>query len=118
MTVILGIALIGMRGETVVQIVLLITLSASLLNFFIGSFLPVTAEKRRHGFEGYSCRLDRCSIDALLLNLSFSRENHQGELWTEIPERRNIPTCLRRLFPLGDGDSCWSEHFWQSKGKE
>ena len=74
MTVILGIALIGMRGETVVQIVLLITLSASLLNFFIGSFLPVTAEKRRHGFEGYSCRLDRCSIDALLLIVSFQGE--------------------------------------------
>jgi hypothetical protein len=46
-----------MRGETVVQITLLITLSASLLNFFIGSLLPVTAYKRRHGFEGYSCKL-------------------------------------------------------------
>jgi hypothetical protein len=56
MTLILGVALIGMRGETVVQIVLLITLSASLLNFFIGSLLPVTANKRRHGFEGYSCK--------------------------------------------------------------
>ncbi len=57
MTFILGIALIGMRGETVVQITLLITLSASLLDFFIGSLLPVTAYKRRHGFEGYSCKL-------------------------------------------------------------
>ena len=56
MTVVLCIALIGMRGETVVQITLLITLSASLLNFFIGSVLPPTAYKRRHGFEGYSCR--------------------------------------------------------------
>lgn len=55
MTVILGIALIGMRGETVVQVLLLITLSASLLDFFIGSLLPVTDYKRRHGFEGYSC---------------------------------------------------------------
>ncbi len=57
MTFILCIALIGMRGETVVQITLLITLSASLLNFFIGSLLPVTDYKRRHGFEGYSCKL-------------------------------------------------------------
>jgi hypothetical protein len=56
MTFILCIALIGMRGETVVQITLLITLSASLLNFFIGSLLPVTDYKRRHGFEGYSCK--------------------------------------------------------------
>ncbi|CAF1237165.1 unnamed protein product [Adineta steineri] len=57
MTFILGIALIGMRGETVVQITLLITLSASLLNFFIGSFLPPTPYKRRHGFEGYSWKI-------------------------------------------------------------
>jgi len=59
MTIILGIALIGMRGETIVQITLLITLSASLLNFFIGSLMPVTAYKRRHGFEGYSCKGER-----------------------------------------------------------
>ncbi|CAF3821224.1 unnamed protein product [Adineta steineri] len=57
MTFILGIALIGMRGETVVQITLLITLTASLLNFFIGSFLPPTPYKRRHGFEGYSWKI-------------------------------------------------------------
>ena len=57
MTLILGVALIGMRGETIVQIILLITLSASLLNFFIGSFLPATAHKRRHGFVGYSCKI-------------------------------------------------------------
>ncbi|CAF3190851.1 unnamed protein product [Rotaria socialis] len=56
-TIILGIALIGMRGETVVQIILLIALSASLLNFFIGSLLPVTEYKRRHGFEGYSWKV-------------------------------------------------------------
>jgi solute carrier family 12 sodium/potassium/chloride transporter 2 len=55
----LGVALIGMRGETVVQITLLITLSASLFNFFIGSLLPMTEFKRRHGFVGYSCEL-RC----------------------------------------------------------
>jgi hypothetical protein len=47
-----------MRGEMVVQIVLLITLTASLLNFFIGSLLPVTENKRRHGFQGYSCRFE------------------------------------------------------------
>lgn len=52
----LGIALIGMRSETAVQIILLITLLASLLDFFIGSVLPVTEYKRRHGFEGYSCK--------------------------------------------------------------
>lgn len=56
MTAILGIALIGMRGETVVQITLLITLTASLLDFFIGSVLPPTEYKKRHGFEGYSCK--------------------------------------------------------------
>lgn len=55
MTLILGIALIGMRGETVVQIILLITLCASLVDFFIGSVMPVTVYKRKHGFEGYSC---------------------------------------------------------------
>ena len=59
MTIILGIALIGMRGETVVQITLLITFCASLLNFFIGSLMPVTAYKRRHGFVGYSCKEQR-----------------------------------------------------------
>ncbi|CAF0819995.1 unnamed protein product [Adineta ricciae] len=57
MTIILGIALIGMRGETIVQITLLITLSASLLDFFIGSLMPVTSYKRRHGFEGYSWKI-------------------------------------------------------------
>ncbi|CAF4213341.1 unnamed protein product [Rotaria socialis] len=57
MTIILGIALIGMRGETIVQIVLLVTLSASLLDFFIGSLLPTTPYKRRHGFEGYSWKV-------------------------------------------------------------
>ena len=56
MTLILCIALIGMRGETVVQITLLIILTASLFNFFIGSLLPPTPFKRRHGFEGYSCK--------------------------------------------------------------
>ncbi|CAF2861873.1 unnamed protein product [Rotaria sp. Silwood2] len=57
MTIILGIALIGMRGETFVQIILLITLSASLLDFFIGSLLPATEYKKRHGFEGYSWKV-------------------------------------------------------------
>ncbi|CAF1021877.1 unnamed protein product [Rotaria sordida] len=56
-TIILGIALIGMRGEMVVQITLLITLSASLLDFFIGSVLPATEYKKRHGFEGYSWKI-------------------------------------------------------------
>ncbi|CAF4749353.1 unnamed protein product [Rotaria sp. Silwood1] len=56
-TIILGIALIGMRGETVVQIILLITLSTSLFDFFIGSLLPATEYKRRHGFEGYSWKI-------------------------------------------------------------
>ena len=59
MTIILGIALIGMRGETVVQITLLITLCASLLDFFIGSLMPMTDYKRRHGFEGYSCEREK-----------------------------------------------------------
>ena len=62
MTLVLGVALIGMRGETVVQIILLITLSASLLNFFIGSFLPATTHKRRHGFVGYSCEFSSMKI--------------------------------------------------------
>ena len=55
-TIILGIALIGMRGETVVQITLLLTLTVSLIDFFVGSFIPATSYKRRHGFEGYSCK--------------------------------------------------------------
>ncbi len=67
MTLILGIALIGMRGESVVQILLLITLFASLLDFFIGSLMPVTPYKRRHGFEGYSCKGKR-SRNFFLLN--------------------------------------------------
>ncbi|CAF0850672.1 unnamed protein product [Adineta steineri] len=57
MTIILGIALIGMRGELVVQTTLLIILSASLLDFFVGSLMPVTSYKRRHGFEGYSWKI-------------------------------------------------------------
>jgi hypothetical protein len=59
MTMILGIALLGMRGQTVVQIALLTTLSASLLDFFIGSLMPATAYKKRHGFEGFSCKEER-----------------------------------------------------------
>jgi hypothetical protein len=88
MTIILGVALIGMRGETVVQVVLLITLSASLLNFFIGSFLPVTNFKRRHGFEGYSCQLLLSILsnnNALLDRFQLiSRENNQGKFRTEL----------------------------------
>ncbi len=52
MTIILG---MGMHVETVVQI----TLCASLLEFFIGSLMSATPYKRRHGFEGYSCKGDR-----------------------------------------------------------
>ncbi|CAF2513326.1 unnamed protein product [Rotaria sp. Silwood2] len=57
MTIMLGVSLIGMRGESIVQIVLLITLSASLLDFFIGSLMPATPYKRQHGFEGYSWKI-------------------------------------------------------------
>jgi len=45
MTTILGIALMGMHVETVVQITLLITLCASLLYFFIGSLMSDTPYK-------------------------------------------------------------------------
>ncbi|CAF0857854.1 unnamed protein product [Rotaria sp. Silwood1] len=57
MTVMLGVALIGMRSESVVQMILLITLCASLLDFFIGSLMPTTPYKRQHGFEGYSWKI-------------------------------------------------------------
>ncbi|CAF1206413.1 unnamed protein product [Rotaria sordida] len=57
MTIMLGIALTGMRGESIVQIILLITLSGSLLDFLIGSLMPTTPYKRRHGFEGYSWKI-------------------------------------------------------------
>ena len=57
-TFIFVVALIGMRGETIVQITLLIILTAALLDFFIGSVMPVTAYRRRHGFEGYSCNVE------------------------------------------------------------
>ncbi|UJR08646.1 hypothetical protein I4U23_012905 [Adineta vaga] len=68
MTIILGIALIGMRGETIVQITLLITLIASLFDFFIGSLMPVTPYKRRHGFEGYSWKIVKENFGPKFIN--------------------------------------------------
>ncbi|CAF0721500.1 unnamed protein product [Didymodactylos carnosus] len=59
MTLILFIALIGLKWETTVQIGLLITLSTSILNFLIGTWMPISQTKRRHGFEGYSWKLTK-----------------------------------------------------------
>jgi hypothetical protein len=48
------IALIGMSWEAKVQIFLLIILCVSFLNFFVGSMMPPSEEKRAKGFVGFN----------------------------------------------------------------
>ena len=52
---ILALAVVGMEWVTRVQIVLLVLLVFSQIDFFIGSFLPREVEKK-YGFVGYSCK--------------------------------------------------------------
>ncbi|CAF0908848.1 unnamed protein product, partial [Didymodactylos carnosus] len=59
MTVILFIALIGLKWETTVQIGLLLTLTASLLSFLIGTCMPISQTKRQQGFVGYSWQVTK-----------------------------------------------------------
>ncbi|PVD19572.1 hypothetical protein C0Q70_20062 [Pomacea canaliculata] len=53
MVLLLIIVLIGLDFESKAQLVLLVILIVSLFNYFIGTFLPPSEEKRRVGFVGY-----------------------------------------------------------------
>lgn len=52
--ILLGIALIGMKWEAKVQIILLGALLVAFINFLIGSFLAPTPAQKAKGFLGYS----------------------------------------------------------------
>ncbi|XP_014780900.1 solute carrier family 12 member 3 isoform X2 [Octopus bimaculoides] len=50
----LAIIFIGMAWESKAQIFLLGILCVAVLNYFVGTFLPVTEDRRREGFIGYN----------------------------------------------------------------
>lgn len=56
-TILLGIALIGMEWENKAQIFLLIILLAAMLNFFIGTFFTPDNEQKAQGFFGFKVDL-------------------------------------------------------------
>ncbi|KAK7115937.1 solute carrier family 12 member 3-like [Littorina saxatilis] len=49
----LGVVMIGLDFETKAQLVLLVILIISIVNFFVGTFIPPSEDKRRLGFVGY-----------------------------------------------------------------
>ncbi|XP_025078245.1 solute carrier family 12 member 3-like [Pomacea canaliculata] len=49
----LCVVMVGLDFESKAQILLLVLLIVSLLNYFIGTFIPPSEEKRREGFVGY-----------------------------------------------------------------
>ncbi|XP_067829448.1 solute carrier family 12 member 1 isoform X1 [Heptranchias perlo] len=51
--VLLGITVAGMEWETKAQVILLIILLIGIVNFFIGTVIPSTAEKKGKGFFNY-----------------------------------------------------------------
>ncbi|XP_042199013.1 solute carrier family 12 member 1-like isoform X1 [Callorhinchus milii] len=51
--VLLGITVAGMEWETKAQVILLIILLIGIVNFFIGTVIPSTPEKRARGFFNY-----------------------------------------------------------------
>ncbi|XP_038640287.1 solute carrier family 12 member 1 isoform X1 [Scyliorhinus canicula] len=53
----LGITVAGMEWETKAQVVLLIILLIGIVNFFIGSVIPSTIDKRSKGFFNYQANL-------------------------------------------------------------
>ncbi|XP_076443670.1 solute carrier family 12 member 1-like [Babylonia areolata] len=50
----LGVVMIGLDFESKAQLVLLVVLIISIINYFIGTFLPPDEEKKRAGFVGYT----------------------------------------------------------------
>ncbi|GCC20647.1 hypothetical protein chiPu_0019212 [Chiloscyllium punctatum] len=55
--VLLGITVAGMEWETKAQVVLLIILLIGIANFFIGTVIPSTIEKRSKGFFNYQAQV-------------------------------------------------------------
>ncbi|KFD55491.1 hypothetical protein M513_03543 [Trichuris suis] len=52
--ILLAIVIVGVVFETKAQLILLAILSASILNFFIGTFVPKSDELKAKGLQGYS----------------------------------------------------------------
>jgi hypothetical protein len=52
----MGIVFIGTGFESKMQMVLLVILSISIMDYFVGSFIPPNDEKRLRGITGYSCK--------------------------------------------------------------
>ncbi|KAL4613323.1 putative Na-K-2Cl cotransporter [Arapaima gigas] len=53
----LGISLAGMEWEAKAQIILLIILLVAIVNFFVGTVIPATAEKKSKGFFNYQASI-------------------------------------------------------------
>ena len=83
-TILLGIAIIGMEWENKAQIFLLIILLSAMLNFFIGTFFKPDLNQMAQGFFGYK-------MDLLFLNL-FS--NYKGH---------NFVSVFSIIFPAATG---------------
>ncbi|CAG5133825.1 unnamed protein product, partial [Candidula unifasciata] len=52
-TILLAIALVGMNWEARAQVVLLAILTCAIVNFFVGLFIPPSAEQYSRGFMGF-----------------------------------------------------------------
>ncbi|XP_053180321.1 solute carrier family 12 member 1 isoform X2 [Scomber japonicus] len=53
----LGISVAGMEWEAKAQIVLLVILLVAIVNVFVGTFIPATAEKKSEGFFNYQSNI-------------------------------------------------------------
>lgn len=60
--ILLAIIFIGMAWESKAQIILLIILGTAIINYFVGTFLPASDERKMMGFIGYD-------VDLLIKNL-------------------------------------------------
>uniref|UniRef100_A0A670Z5R0 Solute carrier family 12 member 1 n=1 Tax=Pseudonaja textilis TaxID=8673 RepID=A0A670Z5R0_PSETE len=55
--ILLGISVAGMEWEAKAQVILLIILLVAIINFFIGTVIPSSAEKRARGFFNYQASI-------------------------------------------------------------
>lgn len=104
----LGVVMIGLDFETKAQLVLLVILIISIVNFFVGTFIPPSEDKRRLGFVGYDGRCDHAHLgfvgyDGRWDQALWQTGAYLGEKCCEEEEERRSVAFLCTLASGGQG---------------
>ena len=101
--------MIGTGFESKTQLGLMVILAASLVNFVIGTFIPITKEQNLRGITGYSCMLRKLLKFITLIAITMFRDHADDEFIARMAGG-DLLLRLRRLLPCGDGHHGWREH--------